>query len=134
MVNQTSGEQSRILVVDDDELVAEYLSALLEAEDYDVTVFNESAVALNYFKTHPDNFDLILTDQIMPQLTGVEIAQEMLKLRPEIPILLITGYSDKISAQNASSFGLKGYFAKPINEAHFLTEIKNLLSCQLHAS
>ena len=118
-----------ILVVDDDELVSEYLGALLEAESYEVTVLNEPAAALEYFKQHPDDFDLIVTDQVMPGLTGVEIAQSILAVRPDLPILLITGYSEKISAQNAESFGLSGFFSKPINENLFLDKVSHLVTC-----
>lgn len=121
--------QRHILVVDDDELVSEYLGALLEAESYDVMVVNEPAAALEYFKDHPDDFDLIVTDQVMPGLTGVEITKEILELRPKLPVLLITGYSEKISAVNAESFGLSGFFSKPINENLFLDKISNLVSC-----
>ena len=121
--------QRHILVVDDDELVSEYLGALLEAESYEVTVLNEPAAALEYFKQHPDDFDLIVTDQVMPGLTGVEIAQSILAVRPDLPILLITGYSEKISAENAESFGLSGFFPKPINENLFLDKVSHLVSC-----
>lgn len=120
--------QRHILVVDDDELVSEYLGALLEAESYNVVVLNEPRAALKYFEEHPDDFDLIITDQVMPGLTGVEISQKILKLRPGMPILLITGYSEKITAENAKSFGLKGFFSKPINEDLFLNEISNLVA------
>ena len=122
-------EPRHILVVDDDELVSEYLGALLEAESYDVTVLNEPEAALEYFKAQPDLFDLIVTDQIMPGLTGVQIAKSILELRPDLPILLITGYSEKISADNAESFGLSGFFPKPINESLFLDKINNLITC-----
>lgn len=121
--------QRHILVVDDDELVSEYLCALLEAESYNVTVLNEPAAALEYFRQHPDDFDLIVTDQVMPGLTGVEIAQSILAVRPNLPILLITGYSEKISAENAESFGLSGFFPKPINENLFLDKVSNLVAC-----
>ena len=121
-------QQRHILVVDDDELVSEYLAALLEAESYEVMVLNEPAAALEYFKAHPDDFDLIVTDQVMPGLTGVEIAQSMLEVRPDLPILLITGYSEKISAENAESFGLRGFFPKPINENLFLDKVSNLVT------
>lgn len=116
-----------ILVVDDDELVSEYLAALLESESYDVVVLNEPHEALKYFQDHPDDFDLVITDQVMPGLTGVEVAQAILKLRPGIPILLITGYSEKITADNAESFGLSGFFPKPINENLLLDRISNLV-------
>jgi CheY-like chemotaxis protein len=64
----------------------------------------------------------------MPGLTGVEISQKILELRPSIPILLITGYSEKITAENARSFGLSGFFSKPINEDLFLNQISQLVS------
>ena len=121
--------QHHILVVDDDELVSEYLGALLEAENYQVMVLNEPVAALKHFEENPDKFDLIVTDQVMPALTGVEIAQSILKLRPNLPVLLITGYSEKISAENAKSFGLSGFFPKPINENLFLDRISNLVTC-----
>lgn len=117
-----------ILVIDDDELVSEYIGVLLEAEKYNVTVLNKPCEALNHFIAAPDNFDLIVTDQVMPELTGIEVAQAVLQLRPHIPVLLITGYSENINAENAKSFGLSGFFSKPINEAQFLNEIRNLIS------
>ncbi len=122
-------ERNHILVVDDDELVSEYLIALLEAESYNVIALNEPVAALQYFKEHPDDFDLIITDQVMPELTGVEIAQEIGKLRPKTPVLLITGYSETITADNAKSFGLSGFFPKPINESLFLNKISTLVTC-----
>ena len=120
-------EPRHILVVDDDELVSEYIGALLESESYVVMVLNEPIEALKYFEQHPDEFDLIVTDQVMPGLTGVEITQSILELRPELPVLLITGYSEKISAENAESFGLSGFFPKPINEDLFLDKINHLV-------
>ena len=120
--------QYRILVVDDDELVSEYLGALLESESYNVTVLNQPVEALRCFNERPDDFDLIITDQVMPELTGVEVAQAVLKLRPKIPVLLITGYSEKITAENANSYGLSGFFSKPINEDLFLNKISHLMS------
>jgi len=121
--------QRSILVLDDDELVSDYLGALLEAESYEVTVLNDPVAAVKYFKEHADDFDLIITDQVMPGLTGVEVAQAILELRPTIPVLLITGYSQKITAENAESYGLSGFFSKPINENLFLDKISNLVAC-----
>jgi CheY-like chemotaxis protein len=123
--------QQNILVLDDDELVSEYLGALLESESYHVTVLNEPVEALKRFIAAPDNFDLIITDQVMPELTGIEVAQAVLKLRPQIPVLLITGYSENINAENAKLFGLSGFFSKPINETQFLSEVRNLISANV---
>jgi DNA-binding NtrC family response regulator len=119
----------RIMVVDDDMLVGEYLAALLTSEDYDVKVLNQPIEALQYFTDNPDDFDLVITDQIMPELTGIEISQEIIKIRPNTPVLLITGYCEKITADNAKLFGLSGFFSKPINEELFLNEISQLIPC-----
>lgn len=118
----------RILLVDDDELVSEYLAALLESENYKVTVLNKPVEALKCFTEHPDDFDLIVTDQIMPELTGVEMAKAIHKQRPNTPVLLITGYSENITAENAKSYGLDGFFSKPINEDQFLSKISHLVA------
>lgn len=118
---------SNILIVDDDELVSEYLRALLEVEGYAVTVMNDSPQALNHFTENPDFFDLVVTDQVMPVLTGVEMSHSILELRPNIPIVLITGYSERINSENAESHGLSSFFSKPINEEQFLNKIKDLL-------
>lgn len=117
-----------ILVVDDDELVSEYLGALLEAEGYTAKVMNDSVAALNYFNENSGEFDLVITDQVMPGLTGVELTESILKLQPNIPVILITGYSETISAENAASFGVKGFFLKPINEKKLLDVIKQFLT------
>ena len=116
-----------ILVVDDDELVSEYLGALLEAENYSAKIMNDPLAALKCFKENPDAFDLVITDQVMPELTGVELSQAILELRPELPVVLITGYSETISAENAVSFGIKGFFLKPIDETELLYKITRLL-------
>lgn len=120
--------QRRILIVDDDELVSEYLGALLESESYAVTVLNEPIKALECFQQSPDDFDLVITDQVMPELSGVEVAQQVLKVSPNTPVFLITGYSENITAENAESFGLSGFFSKPINEEQLLAMISQLFS------
>lgn len=116
-----------ILVVDDDELVSEYLSALLEAEGYTAKIMNDSVMALKYFTENAAEFDLVITDQVMPGMMGVELTESILKIRPDIPVVLITGYSETISAENAASFGVKRFFLKPIHEKSLLLAIKELL-------
>lgn len=125
-----SQKNARIIILDDDELVSQYLAALLEIEGYEVIIMNDPLEALKCFNNHPDDFDLVVTDQVMPGLTGVEVAREVLKLRPQLPILLITGYSRRVNAENAESFGLSGFFPKPVNESLFLNKISDLLGLQ----
>ncbi len=79
--------------------------------------------ALEAFRTNSKNFDLVITDMIMPNMTGDKLAGEMIKIRSDIPIILCTGFSEKVSAQNAKTFGIKGFLMKPV----VLEELSNMI-------
>ncbi len=105
----------RILLVDDEECVAESCGALLEDPlGYQVTVMTDSVAALDYFKAHPQDFDLVITDQTMPKLSGVELAKELLNIRPELPVILCSGYSAKVSEDVARDLGISAFCMKPL--------------------
>ena len=87
----------RILLVDDEPAVMEMGTRLLEHLGYKVTSQTDSVSALEVFRSSPDEFDLIITDYTMPKLTGLDFAREVLRIRPDIPILLCTGFSEKIT-------------------------------------
>jgi PAS domain S-box-containing protein len=106
--------QERILLVDDEEALTEIGQKTLSLLGYKVTVMTSSREALELFRSRPDRFDLVITDQTMPHLTGVELASELLKLRPDLPIILITGFSESISAEKAQSMGIKRFLMKPL--------------------
>lgn len=111
-----------VMVVDDEENIAEYLCELLISKGCQVTVKTNSEEALASFRESPHEFDLIITDQTMPKLTGVELVQEMLEMRPELPIILCTGYSEKVDEKKAKELGIKGFLFKPI-------DLNKLFSC-----
>ncbi|MCB1747744.1 MAG: PAS domain-containing protein [Gammaproteobacteria bacterium] len=106
----------RVLVVDDEAAVATFLGELLGLEGYAVTTMTEARLALERFSADPDAFDAVITDQTMPGLTGYELARAMLRLRPALPIILVSGYSATIDERDALAAGIKAYLPKPIDD------------------
>ena len=106
----------KILVIDDEVALLELAGRILISLGYTVTVENSSIKALELFRTNPDQFDLVITDQSMPNMSGTELVAEVLKVRPDIPCILCTGFSSKISEANAREKGLCGYLKKPYNK------------------
>jgi CheY-like chemotaxis protein len=104
-----------VLFVDDEEALTALGSSMLNHLGYKVTTQTSSMVALDLFRARPKDFDLVITDQTMPVLNGVELAQELLAIRPGIPIILYTGYSSKITEQKIIKHGFKGLLMKPFD-------------------
>jgi len=117
----------RILFVDDEECLAESCSELLECKGYTVTSFTSSREALELFKINPEDFDLIITDQTMPGLTGVELAEVALKIRPDIPIVLCSGYAAKVSEDVAKGIGIREFCMKPMDIRQLATVTRKVL-------
>jgi PAS domain S-box-containing protein len=104
----------RILLVDDEILLCEMGKEVLERLGYRVTMCSSSVDALKTFRNAPDEFDLVMTDQTMPGMTGSELAEQILQIRPEIPIILCTGYSSLINEHSANVIGIKEFALKPL--------------------
>ncbi|MGE0484592.1 MAG: PAS domain-containing protein [Gammaproteobacteria bacterium] len=111
---------TRVLVVDDEPGVAAFLGELLELEGYSVTTENDPRAALARFEATPLDVDAVVTDQTMPGLTGFDLARALLARRPELPIILVSGYSATIDERDALNAGLKAYLPKPIDETALL--------------
>ncbi|MGA2935936.1 MAG: PAS domain S-box protein, partial [Syntrophobacteraceae bacterium] len=111
----------RILLVDDESAVTGVVTELLETLGYKVTSRADSVDALEVFRSSPGGFDLVITDYTMPKLTGLDFAREVLRLRPDIPILLCTGFSEKITPDSVKELGMellmKPYGMRQISEA-----------------
>ena len=107
------GDES-ILFVDDEEILVDMGKYMLERLGYSATVEKSSLKALEIFRQNPDEFDLVITDQTMPGITGAELSRKMLDIRPDIPIILCTGYSTIISESKAKSIGIKEFALKPL--------------------
>ncbi|GIX48914.1 MAG: hypothetical protein KatS3mg131_3125 [Candidatus Tectimicrobiota bacterium] len=103
-----------VLFVDDELPLARLGQALLERLGYRVTVFTSSLEALAAFRAAPDAFDVLLTDQTMPELTGEALIQEVRRLRPELPVILCTGFSHTVDEDKARALGIDAFVLKPL--------------------
>jgi len=115
-----------ILCVDDEQSLVTLMKEILEIQGYQVTAFTDSQLALSHFNEHPEEYDLVITDQTMPQLTGTEMARAMLKTQPDTPIILCSGYSDNIDKTDAETFGIIAYMQKPLNMKSLISTISQL--------
>lgn len=121
------GGTEHILLVDDEDTIAGLEKKMLERLGYRTTVFTNSEKALNAFKTSPDSFDLIISDMAMPKLTGDQLAAKVLKMRPDIPFLICTGFSNRISPERAGEIGIKGFLMKPLIRNELAHMVRKLL-------
>lgn len=106
---------ARILIVDDEESIGRFMGDLFENRGGKPTIMVDSQAALDLFRQDPAAFDLVITDQTMPGLTGAELAQKMLALRPDLPMILCTGYSEVMDETKARELGIRGYLTKPMD-------------------
>jgi len=113
------GAQRHVLVVDDEPELAAYLGDVLKLSDYRVTISTNSSQALVLFQENPADFALLVTDQTMPGLTGVELAQKCREFSPDLPVILCTGFSEAINKERAEADGI-GYLKKPIDSDQVL--------------
>ncbi len=118
----------RILFIDDEKLLAEMGKEMLERLGYHVTARHSSLEALTTFQNTPNEFDLIITDQTMPDMTGSDLARLMLQIRPDIPIILCTGYSNLIDEYSAKALGIKEFVLKPLTKETTAKVIRKALN------
>ncbi len=125
------GEGSILIVDDETDLTELYKFALVKL-GYTVMTFNNGYEALELFRTNPGQFDLVLTDQAMPQITGEQLSQEMLRIRPDLPIILATGYSEIISEEKAKTLGIRQFLKKPVKITTLLQSIQTIMRTVVH--
>ena len=106
--------QWRILFVEDEMLIAQFGKEALERLGYEVVVRTSSVEALEAFRADPFRFDAVITDQTMPNLTGDVLARALLEIRPDVPIILCTGFSHVISPEKAKAMGIRAFLMKPL--------------------
>jgi PAS domain S-box-containing protein len=117
----------RILLIDDEPTLVDIGRQMLHRLGYQVVTRTSSTEALELFRSAPDEFDLIITDQTMPHMPGDELAKELMKLRPSMPIILCTGFSERISEQEAKSMGIKAFLMKPVVFRDLAATIRKVL-------
>uniref|UniRef100_UPI004057883C response regulator n=1 Tax=Candidatus Electronema sp. TaxID=2698783 RepID=UPI004057883C len=121
------GGAERILLVDDEPSIVHISDAILSTLGYHVTAEMDSVAALERFKSDPAAFDLLLTDQTMPGLTGSELAKAALQVRPDLPVILCTGYTAALSERDALALGIRRYAIKPLNTAKLAALVREAL-------
>ncbi len=117
----------RILFVDDEQAMADMGKQMLGVLGYDVVSRTSSVEALELFRVKHDRFDVVITDMTMPNMTGDKLAKEMIKIRPDIPIILCTGYSERISEEKAMAMGIRGFAMKPLVMLNLAKIIRKVL-------
>ena len=122
-----AGGKERILFVDDEEPLVELGENLLASLGYDVVGKKNSLEALDLFSSCPEKFDLVVTDLTMPDMTGIDLAQKILRIKPGMPIILCTGFSETITPESIDSVGVKDLIMKPFQRRQIAESIRKTL-------
>jgi two-component system cell cycle sensor histidine kinase/response regulator CckA len=117
----------RILLIDDEPALVNMGERVLKSLGYDVTKRTSSIEALELFKAQKDRFDLVITDMTMPKMTGENLSKELMKIRPDIPVILCTGFSAKIDEKKALDMGIRAFVSKPILKREIAETIRAVL-------
>lgn len=117
----------KILIVDDEPTLSSLMGRFLKQYSYQTTCLNDSRKALELLEKNPNHFDLIITDHSMPYLTGLQLSRKVLKLRPEIPIILVSGYSHAVSPEKAKAEGVREFIFKPFDQKQLCQTVREVL-------
>lgn len=117
----------RILLVDDEGPIAKLEKQMLERLGYTVIMRVNSSEALEAFKAKPGSFDLVISDMTMPQMTGDQLSRELISIRGDIPIIICTGFSERLNQEKAAAIGVKGFLMKPIAKAEMAKMVRKVL-------
>ena len=117
----------KILVVDDEERSLSLMTTVLERLGYNVTALSCSLEALELFKKNPHQYDLILTDLIMPNLTGDKLVLEIIAIRPDMPVILTSGFTDIIDNDKFKQISNKAFISKPFQAQEFAKTVRQIL-------
>ncbi|MBU1154496.1 MAG: PAS domain S-box protein [Proteobacteria bacterium] len=121
------GGTERILLVDDEKALAEIGLRALKYLGYAVTAFTSSREALERFRAGPDDFDLVITDYTMPEMTGAKLSQKILALRPDTPIIICTGFSQQLDDEKAKALGIRKLLMKPLSRGTLARAVREAL-------
>jgi len=118
----------RILIVDDNEIVSDMVRQMLRRMGYFSVVCNKPTDAFSLFSRAPERFDAVIVDEIMPDLRGTELAAELLRIKNDIPIILMTGHGSMISLEMIRKSGVKATLIKPVERARLQKTLTELLT------
>lgn len=130
LVEDTAVGHGHVLFVDDEEMLTEMGQTMLKRLGYRVTTRTSSLEALATIQAAPHQFDAVITDQTMPGLTGIDLARRMLQIRPDLPIILCTGYSNLVDEALARAWGIKGFAMKPLTKKDIAALLREALAIQ----
>jgi PAS domain S-box-containing protein len=122
------GNKERILFVDDEVMLIDVQKDALESLKYQVVAVSSADQALKLFSSSPDDFDLVITDMTMPKMTGDVLAREILKIRPDIPVILCTGFSETITKEKVLAAGIRDFMMKPVKIRDLAESVHNVLA------
>lgn len=125
---EVAGAGRRVLVVDDELAIGRWIGALLESRGFVVDVYDDPARALARFAMTPDLWDLVITDQSMPGLSGVELSDEILALQPGLPVIICSGYSAFVESTTAQELGFAAFLDKPASGDDVLATVDRVLA------
>ncbi len=125
--NEIPTGKERVLLIDDEEFLIQSVKPMLERLGYRVAACTLPLKALEMFRSEPEAFDLVITDQTMPLMTGEKLAGELLRIRPDIPIILCTGYSEQIHEEEAKARGIREFVLKPFSISEIAQKIQGSL-------
>ena len=124
------GGTERILFVDDEALLATLAERMLQAIGYQVVSSSDSIGALELFRKSPEDFDLVITDMTMPKMTGDRLAQEMIAIRRDIPVILCSGFSEQITDERIEELGIRAFYLKPLDIRSLAEVVRHVLDQQ----
>lgn len=127
IVEELHTDRECILLVDDVVSLVKIGVNILERQGYRVIGKTSSVEALSLFQKDPDYFDLIITDMEMPDMTGIELTKELILVRPNIPILLVSGHGDRINMDLVKEVGIREYLSKPVMKSELITKVRHIL-------
>jgi len=116
-----------VLVVDDEKFIVDMTKEMLETLGYQIVPRYSSTDALEAFKAKPESFDLVITDMTMPDLTGIDLAREILSIRPDIPLIMCTGFSEKVNENEIKLLGIKTLLMKPVSMHEMAVTVNRIL-------
>jgi CheY-like chemotaxis protein len=119
--------KERILFVDDQEPIAAVGTEIFRYLQYDVTVMTDSVEALKTFREHPEMFDMVVTDMSMPNLSGIDLSLELLRIRPGLPIILCTGFSNETTEETLRQKGIRALLIKPYSLREIAETVRRVL-------
>ncbi len=122
------GSREHILLVDDEPMLVDVGRQLLAALGYQVTAVASSLEALALFQADPGHYDMLISDMTMPEMTGERLAAEVKAERPDLPVILVTGFSEKLAGQDSKELGIEGLLFKPVEKAELANAINTIFS------